>query len=308
MAGAEIVFVHGIAQEQLTADTLETRWRDQLSGGLRIAGHSQLADRMRDQFRPDALKCRMAFYGHLFLEPGAQGASDAEGDTANQLAAAWLANVAARSRYAEEADDARRAIAGNAPDGRAAQGFGATAGWAIRNLGRVPWFVRPAVGAASFLKPALVQVTTYLEDRKIRTDARELVLQTLTPDTQVVIAHSLGSVVAWEALHQRTDRPELPLLITIGSPLGLPGLVYPSLWPQPPTFPPKVARWINIADKDDFVAAEPDLAPLFPGGQLSGTWTPDNGASPHEAAFYLAKQMLANAVAEVLNFRPPREP
>jgi ATP-dependent exoDNAse (exonuclease V) alpha subunit len=64
-------------------------------------------------------------------------------------------------------------------------------------------------------------------------------------------------VVAYEAA-QRMTQP-LPLLLTLGSPLGLQTIVYQRLRPQPPGFPPKVRRWVNIADRNDFIAAEPDL-------------------------------------------------
>jgi hypothetical protein len=75
----------------------------------------------------------------------------------------------------------------------------------------------------------------------------------------------------------------LLLLVTLGSPLGLRTIVYEQLRPQPPGFPPQVARWVNIADRDDFVAAAPDLTRLFATGQpakavLEGGWTVDNGA------------------------------
>ena len=75
-----------------------------------------------------------------------------------------------------------------------------------------------------------------------------------------MIGHSLGSVVAYESAHRLT-RP-LPLLVTLGSPLGLRTIVNDRLRP-PPSFPLQVARWLNVADREDVVAAEPDLRPLF---------------------------------------------
>jgi alpha-beta hydrolase superfamily lysophospholipase len=62
----------------------------------------------------------------------------------------------------------------------------------------------------------------------------------LDEETQLVIGHSLGSVVAWEAC-QALDRP-LPVLITLGSTLGLDNVVYPRLGPKPPTWCPPVRR------------------------------------------------------------------
>lgn len=86
---------------------------------------------------------------------------------------------------------------------------------------------------------------------------------------RVLLAHSLGSVVAYEALwHQPV---ELDLLITLGSPLGLPGAVYDRLSlgagndARKGERPPGVRRWVNVADIGDIVAIPRDLPTRFPG-------------------------------------------
>jgi pimeloyl-ACP methyl ester carboxylesterase len=75
----------------------------------------------------------------------------------------------------------------------------------------------------------------------------------------IVIAHSLGSVVAYEALWK--NRIEVPLLITVGSPLAFPRIVFPKLAPPPVggrgRRPPGVRCWANIADVGDIVATPP---------------------------------------------------
>ncbi len=97
----------------------------------------------------------------------------------------------------------------------------------------------------------------------------------------------------------------LPLLLTLGSPLGLQTIVYQRLRPQPPGFPPNVRRWVNVADRDDFVAAEPDLKSFFKNGMpvdaiFEGGYTVDNGADPHNSEFYLGKTQVGKPVGEVL--------
>jgi hypothetical protein len=59
-------------------------------------------------------------------------------------------------------------------------------------------------------------------------------------------------------------------------------VVYERTRPQPPAVPPLVRRWVNVADRDDLVAATLDLATRFPGpdGILENTYTVDNGAKP----------------------------
>jgi hypothetical protein len=300
---AAIIFVHGIANEQMTADALEAEWKTQLGGAMRLAGHGDLADRVQLSAKdPNAIECRMAFYGDMFLERMAQG-SDLEdlfeNQTAQVLAEGWMRNLAERGE-GEQADDARRDIAAADPQRAAAQGKGAVTGLAVRLLTKVPWFAGPTFGLATFAERALDQVTRYLDDPKIRPIAQERMLDLLGPGTKAVVAHSLGTVVAWEALCRRADRPELPLFVTLGSPLALQNVIYPRLWPQPPKYPPQVRRWVNVASKDDFVAAYGELGPYFPGGIIDGTWKPDNGAQPHNAKFYLGKVQIGRAVADAL--------
>jgi pimeloyl-ACP methyl ester carboxylesterase len=129
------------------------------------------------------------------------------------------------------------------------------------------------------------------------------VLNLIRPETKIIIGHSLGSVVAYESV-QRLNQP-IPLLITLGSPLGLGTLIYPKLRPQPPTYPANLTRWVNIADPDDFIAAEPDLQPMFstgiPSGALfEGSRTVDCGSQPHNARFYLTKAQVGGPAGETL--------
>jgi hypothetical protein len=99
--------------------------------------------------------------------------------------------------------------------------------------------------------------TRYLSDEAVCDTALRAVKDLIDSDTEVVIGHSLDSVVAYQAMQQVGH--SLPSLITIGSPLGLETIVYPKLRPQPPSSPPVVQRWVNVADSDDFIAAGPDL-------------------------------------------------
>ncbi|HZM79572.1 MAG TPA: hypothetical protein VFC19_27895 [Candidatus Limnocylindrales bacterium] len=74
---------------------------------------------------------------------------------------------------------------------------------------------------------------------------------------RIVLAHSLGSVVAYEAL-SAYPHIEVELLVTLGSPLAMPIVVFDRLDPaQRGGFgrrPAGVRRWINITDRGDLVA------------------------------------------------------
>ena len=142
-----------------------------------------------------------------------------------------------------------------------AQGPRATVGRpALNALAHLRWFAPFGMAVASkFVWRALTQVSRYLTDDEIRGYAQDQVLHWLGPDTRLVIGHSLGSVVAYEAIHRAHDN-QLPnnhtlTLMTLGSPLGLQSIVYNRLRPQPPRVPPSVNRWENLAAQDDLVAA-----------------------------------------------------
>jgi hypothetical protein len=62
---------------------------------------------------------------------------------------------------------------------------------------------------------------------------------------------------------------------------------------------------VNIADRNDLVAAEPDLSKLFPTNELTGitfeaSARVNNGSRPHDAEYYLRKPELGRPVAEAL--------
>jgi pimeloyl-ACP methyl ester carboxylesterase len=69
---------------------------------------------------------------------------------------------------------------------------------------------------------------------------------------RVVLAHSLGSVVAFEALHTY-PRLSVDLLVTLGSPLAMAGTVLERL-AVPHARPAGVRQWVNVADVGDLAA------------------------------------------------------
>jgi hypothetical protein len=300
---ARIVLVHGIAQEQKSADSLEAEWLPALAGGVRTASHPALADRLWRAARPG--EARMAFYGDVFAARGQQGADDvlseAEWPFAEVLAEEWLARAAVSASRESDQETARRELQILHELAGEEQGVRAAARPVLNALVRLRPFARLGVAFAErVLVRALRQVTLYLTDDDVRERVQARVAEVVGPETEILIGHSLGSVVAYEAVH-RLRRP-LPLLITLGSPLGTRTIVYERTRPQPPAVPGGLARWVNVADRDDLVAARPDLTALFPGadGVLESVYTVDNGAKPHEATFYLTKREVGAAVAAAL--------
>jgi hypothetical protein len=152
--------------------------------------------------------------------------------------------------------------------------------------------------AERFFVTSLAQVTRYLTDESTRAQAREAVLRLVDKETRAIIGHSLGSVVAYECAHLL--QAPLPLLVTLGSPLGLRTIVADRIDP-PPSFPQNVTAWLNVANREDVVAAEPDLRPLFAhdvpaASRFEGVWFNEKGMAPHRAETYLGRVSLGRAV------------
>ncbi len=311
---ARIVLVHGIGQEQRAADVLEEEWLPALAGGIRLAGFDEIADLVwRGRHSAKGIDARMAFYGHLFLRPDQQGEDPGdfiaeEKEIADQLAHLWLQRAADYASNPREKATASRELAFVTNNvGTEEQGVRSGIREVIKSLAKLKWFAVLGMGVAERLvRRSLIQVTRYMTDGSVRSAVQEIVDRVMGPDTEVVLGHSLGSIVAYEAAHRL--KHTLPLLVTIGSPLGLDNIVYPRLRPQPPNFPLRVRRWVNVADRDDIVAAEPELTGMFSAGippeaKFEGGYTVENGAEPHSAVFYLTKALTGRPIGETLSGR-----
>ncbi|MEU1570701.1 hypothetical protein ABZ519_05950 [Streptomyces collinus] len=307
---SRIVLVHGMGQEQKSADALEAEWIPALAGGIRAAGHPHMADLVWRGARPGAHETRMAFYGDLFLTSGRMGGGQdlrdlslEQHELAQALAVEWLRRAEERAASQADRDEAHRQLRALGATAAGRQGLSRAGRPALNGLARLRWFTPTGMWLAqTFAYRALAQVTRYLTEEELSEEVQERIAAHIGPETVAIIGHSLGSVAAFQAAHRLNQ--ELPLLLTLGSPLGLRTLVYDRL-PESKTVPATTRRWVNLADRDDLVAAVPDLAPLFadPCGALASDWTLDNGSQPHLAASYLGKRQVGNAVARVL---PPK--
>jgi hypothetical protein len=183
--------------------------------------------------------------------------------------------------------------------------------------GRLAVPLRHAVSAAAdrfslngrltklFVAVCFPEVARYLaaDDAPARTQAREHVATTIAERrARVVIAHSLGTVVAYEALHAHPDL-QVDLLVTVGSPLAparcrvLPSAASARRRYRPA--PGNVRRWVNISDYGDPIAILRPFKTYFPGVDLD--LTESVGLFDfHRAARYLACASLAATLKPLL--------
>ncbi|MEU6837392.1 hypothetical protein ACFYZ6_25970 [Streptomyces rubiginosohelvolus] len=169
--------------------------------------------------------------------------------------------------------------------------------WVLRNSGGVR---RRTVGLAA---RALREVRTYLDKQDRREAVQDVVRARLAEHAPTVaIGHSLGSVVLYESLW-RKPYPVIDLLVTLGSPLALPGGIFDRLdhggLKVRGARPPGVKRWVNLAETGDLFAIPRPLS-----DQFDGVHTDENvymaPADCHTMGMYLSCGMIAAAIAPYL--------
>ena len=290
MAG--IVGIHGIAQQFRGSYQLGSAWYDAVRDGLAAAGYRSAAEALAPT------DVQVAFFGDLFRPPGSMAAHEPPFSAADVQPGAERDLLTAFYQAAVDQDPSLDVPEGAMGPGRAAVQV------MLAGLARRPAFAR--VAQRAFIGN-LKQVTAFLSDATVKRGVLARVRELIKGDTVVVIGHSLGSVVAYEYLCQ--DRPaSVKLLVTLGSPLGIPNVVFDRLTPGPAqglgAWPSGVATWVNVADPDDFVALRKDLAPLFPGTRLGQVVTDrlvDNGDEPHAVDRYLSTCQTGSALGDVLS-------
>jgi alpha-beta hydrolase superfamily lysophospholipase len=95
-----------------------------------------------------------------------------------------------------------------------------------------------------FLKFWTEDVALYSNNRAVAKRIDNRVQASIGDQPCVVVAHSLGSIVAYRVLRAMGRIARVKLLITIGSPLGL-RTVRDLLSPPARVFPDGVESWIN---------------------------------------------------------------
>ncbi|MCX4818054.1 hypothetical protein OG601_46640 [Streptomyces sp. NBC_01239] len=301
---SRVVVVHGVGRQLDTAETLLAEVEPALRGGVGLALRR---DPTLGRLTDDDIAC--AGYGDLYRQAGTRGepyyrAEDVEPGFEAELLETWWREAARLDPRIPGPDTVGPDGTGSGPAARGA--VGRLAGRplsvdrvrrALHALTRTRFF-----GAVSdrLLISDLKQVRRYFTEPKLREAVRARAAELITPDTRVVVGHSLGSVVAYEVLCAlRPERPPLTL-VTLGSPLGLAGLVFDRLQPAPQqdstgVWPAPVKQWTNLADSGDVVALVRELAPRF-GPEVLDLLV-DNGSEMHSMRAYLTAVETGTAIA-----------
>jgi subtilisin family serine protease len=122
----------------------------------------------------------------------------------------------------------------------------------------------------------------------------------------VVVGHSQGSMIAYEALRQLDPQQvQVPLFVTIGSPLGIQEVqdVLKDWAGGTLQAPACVGDWLNIADPRDIVAIDPKLKNDFGNDARIQDLLRDNldtPRHPHSGTGYLGLPDVRNKVREAV--------
>ncbi|MET4639570.1 hypothetical protein [Mycetocola sp. 2940] len=232
--GTGFLGIHGINQREVTPQELTDEWTSALRSSLDGLGVST-----------EDVEVPVVFYADVFHPAAVAQGEEPLDDASALLLADWALDsigVQAQGPAEQWVGQVARLIAGRLDD-------------------VPPWLV------ARLMRMGAREASDYLNDARMRRDIQgRLATGIATHQPRALIAHSLGSVVAWETMQAIPDL-RVELLLTIGSPLALPNAMLSRLDPQPVhgrTKPPGVGRWVNVVHPGDLVAAAGRLRSAFP--------------------------------------------
>ncbi|MGF0115056.1 hypothetical protein ACQFYA_01860 [Promicromonospora sp. Marseille-Q5078] len=332
-----LVLVHGRDLDGHDPDALEEQWLGALRAGLAAAGSS---------YRPSDGDASFVYYGDALehLVRGGTGAAppvtvdalgvDALGVDALSVDALSVDALGTDVLPGLPGDELRFVLAvardvltsagadddvsppPASPEGAAGDALVAAL------VAALAWVDRSMPGVSGAVLLSLARdVYAYLHDDAVRRVLDDGLASALDDGPAVVVAHSLGSVVAYSALSTAlsaglsagTTRAggDVPLLLTLGSPLGIRAVRDAVRSRVPLAFPAGVGRWVNVRDPGDLLALTdltPETFPLPAGSRPVENLRVDNRAPWNHAAAarlddgtwagYLAVPSVAAVVGE----------
>lgn len=232
-----IVYIHGVGGVTPLED-----WLDPLNVGLVQAGHSPI-DPTYDTVVP-------VTYQPLLLTPTGSRATRAD-----EVKETWEAS--------DETDEAARRFAVTQEENTQF-----LRQWSVRargvHFGHSPNGVNATLTSVVTRVGDLTEAKIYAHHRSVRASVlREVVEQIPDTDEIVVVAHSLGSVIAADLLTRLPAHTRVRALVTLGSPLA--SDMWKRLRSLAEDFPyDRVDAWINVFDPRDAVTYGRGVAARFP--------------------------------------------
>ena len=249
----KMIFVHGRAQEGKDPDELKELWIKTLNQGLALSGLSLDND----------VDVRFPFYGDLLIE------------LVNQFDLPLSDDIKIRGEdsidkdflkfQAAVLDDLRK------KSGISDDQVGEEYEDDVLERGPQNWrWVRAIAKAldknaggltSAAMETFLRDVYIYNKSSAVSQQINEIILSEMDDEPAVIVGHSLGSVVAYNCMHQFPGSLSVPLYLTIGSPLAIRN-IRDQL--SPIERPGGVSQWLNAYDNKDIVSLYPLDTENFP--------------------------------------------
>ena len=233
----KLVFVHGRSQQGKEPDQLKAAWLETLAEGLAKSNLTLPINQDRVHF---------PFYGDL-LDGFVSGVSAIRQGADDEDELMFKLQMAEELR--ESAQISRQTVRVASGEAQLAQG--------PENWG----WVRAVVHAIedkcdgiseAFINRFMQDVYLYCKDIRVRTAVNDVVGEAPTTDEEaVVVAHSLGTVVAYQILASQLPA-RVGLSLTVGSPLAM--KLVQNQYSNGMRYPKSVSSWYNAMDPNDIVA------------------------------------------------------
>jgi len=285
-----ILLVHGRAQEGRDPAVLKSEWIAALSRGAGARGKLL-----------DAIDVAFPFYGDTLDKFASQydipltADIQTRGGAVDEEFLAFQAEVAEAVRQRAGITDAQvDAEYGPNPKARGPQNWE----WVQAILSAID---KHGGGMSrTTLEVFMRDVYLYTSRAGVRDEIDRIVAGHLTEAPTIVIGHSLGSVVTYSVLRSDRRRLQIPLYVTLGSPLGIRSIRDQY---RPLRFPaPAVEAWYNAFDSRDVVALYPldsSNFPVVPAIENNGT-VKNHTDNRHGIAGYLDDANVARRILDVL--------
>jgi subtilisin family serine protease len=182
----------------------------------------------------------------------------------------------------------------------------------------LPEFLRTPLTKA-FLAQFVKDTAAYLYDEPLRQQMRRRLLDVIRPlgnEPFVIVAHSQGTMIAYDVLHEVATTCAVSRFVTLGSPLGIQEVQdrLRKLLRLDDTvdlpIPACIQRWDNFAARFDPVAADPLLADDFTNGTAKlrdhridnpSAWQIKD-FNPHDSRGYLANPDVRGVVYRAVGY------
>src|SRR5271166_1469234 len=240
-----LVFIHGRAQEGRNPEDVRQEWISALNVGLGKSG-------LKLPIYPSQIA--LPFFGDALFDltknlGKIEDSAIARGSPENDPILAFQAEALEDIRKGAGISDAevQASVEGETATARGPENWP----WVLAIVRAIDRW-RPGTSADA-IKLLLRDVYVYCTRRGVADAIDEIVRAEIIPEPTVVVAHSLGTVVAYNILRNDPRLLQVRKLVTVGSPLAI-RAVRKNLVPLKS---PKTETWLNAFDPRDIVALNP---------------------------------------------------